>query len=197
MANNFAGKSAATLSFARRLTDAYSQIMQFWMTKHWPKRKIEPLPWHIFLRQGMEPLGRTVQIGDKVLFFETKIGKVAVAALPDGKRYWKTLATGRQGIVASAVVSGPMKLRDLAESNETYTTGERRIWSWEIPTAELNGEGFVPRSEVNRLLGHAKNYALMGFGDRVGGESSGLKQIDESIFNELNRMFLASSTSGS
>jgi hypothetical protein len=168
-------------------------MTRYWITTHWPKRKVDPQPWHIYLQEGFETLGRRVEVGNPVLFFELKTGKVAVTKLPDGREYQRRLVGGRQGIVASAVVSTPMMRRDPSDSRETYIGGKQLNWPWEIPTSNVNLDGFVPRADVNRVLGYDPEYTLMGFGDRMNGRPSGLKQLTEDQYRELTELFRASS----
>ena len=61
-------------------------------------------------------------------------------------------------------------------------------WRYRAKTRSANSSGFLPRLEVNALLGYSERYVFRGFGD----ERSGLKQITEETFDRIHSAFNAS-----
>jgi hypothetical protein len=152
--------------------------MKFWLTTHYPHPRPDTLPWHVYLQERFEHVGRRLTVGDKVLIFELKHHKPA-------KNETLAFPMGREGIVAAATASGTIRARPAAESFYELTDGTTVNWKWEMPTADVDHAGFVGRADVYRLLNFKAGYTMRGFGS----EGSGIKRLTESQYSELLDLF--------
>ncbi|MEM7577499.1 MAG: hypothetical protein AAF328_08495 [Planctomycetota bacterium] len=164
--------------------------MRYWITTQWPSPSTPPRKHrNIFLPNGREAPGKRVQVGDRVAIFELKTGRSEVVLGEDGPKVIKARADGAQGIVTIGEVTSPVKSSGRPPS--TYTDDSEIWWRWKAETGGHNDEGFVPTSEVTRILGFASNYGFRGFGEA----RSGLKEISGNQFLELAAFFASSKDS--
>ncbi|NQT74275.1 MAG: DUF91 domain-containing protein [Chloroflexi bacterium] len=161
--------------------------MHYWMTTHWPPTEDVDLddfePEGIYLPDGREQAGNDIKIGDIVLIYQSRTGRAEKAYIK-GEKVTIHCAEGRQGIIAIAEVVGNLKEIPGSEIS-TYVDGSNIWWRWHADTVLVSTNGFVPLSEVNRVLGYSSNNLLKGFGDY----HSGLKKLEEDEFWELVRIF--------
>ena len=161
--------------------------MNYWMTTHWPPNEKEDLedfiPRGIWLPDGRERAGADIEIGDRVLIYQSKTGRPEIKHIK-GKRVILRPVQGKEAIIAMAEVIGD--LEELRDSIPTkYTFGKDIWWRWHADTRPISMNGFVPRLKVNQILGYKPGNPLRGFGDF----KSGLKKLDEDEYNELVRVF--------
>ncbi|MFC2021636.1 hypothetical protein ACFLTR_00250 [Chloroflexota bacterium] len=161
--------------------------MNYWMTTHWPPNEKEDLenfvPSGIWLPDGREQAGADIEIGDRVLIYQSKTGRPEIKDIK-GKRVVLRPVQGKESIIAIAEVTGDLeKLRDSIPTK--YTFGKDIWWRWHADTQPISMNGFVPRLKVNQILGYKQGNTLRGFGDY----KSGLKKLDEDEYKELVRVF--------
>lgn len=161
--------------------------MNYWMTTHWPPNEKEDLedfiPRGIWLPDGRERAGADIEIGDRVLIYQSKTGRPEIKHIK-GKRVILRPVQGKEAIIAMAEVIGD--LEELRDSIPTkYTFGKDIWWRWHADTRPISMNGFVPRLKVNQILGYKPGNPLRGFGDF----KSGLKKLSESEYNELFDVF--------
>lgn len=131
--------------------------MAYWLTTHYPHPWPDTLPWHIYLQHQHRSAVDGIAQEDLVFFYEFAEQK----ALKDGTKYPR----GAQGIVCVATVSGPVYHRDTVIEYADGTTG---YWSWGVPTADADFNGFVPREELLKVLGYKPGGRLRGFNSGQG-----------------------------
>lgn len=141
--------------------------MAYWITSHYPHPQPDRHPWHVYLRDKFEDIARQLRAGDPVLFFETKYHK----PLRDGTRF----PVGREGIVVVATIAESFRKRHASLAVAEYADGTTANWLWNVPTRDMDHDGFVPRSEVYRVLGYKDGYTMRGFGMR----GSGVRPISQ------------------
>lgn len=147
--------------------------MADWLTVQWPARRdrwgespadFEDEPHGVWVEREHEEVAKRLRVGDRVFVYETRTGP---SLRQDGRVY--SCVRGRQGIVAVG------RIRRLEPSNsdvQHYASGRRRTRRWAFGGSfgrSVDRKGFVPRGEVNRILGYARRYVFLGFGtDRSG-----------------------------
>jgi len=153
------------------------------MTTHWPPDVSEDLenfiPEGIYLPDGREQAGADIEIGDRVLIYQSKTGRPEIKNIK-GNRVVFRLTQGKEGIIAIAEVIGDLEERKGSVASK-YTYGKDIWWRWRADTHPISMNGFVPRLRVNQILGYKLGNTLRGFGDY----KSGLKKLSESEYNEL------------
>jgi len=157
--------------------------MNYWMTTHWPPNQGVNLdkfsPQGVWLPDKREKAGDDIEIGDRVLVYQSKTGRSEIKNIK-GKRVIYRPIQGREGIIAIAeVISDLEALEDSMPSKYTY--GKDIWWRWYADTCHISMNGFVPRIKVNEILGYKPGNTLRGFGDY----KSGLKKLSETEYNEL------------
>lgn len=160
--------------------------MRYWLTTHYPQLEdsSERYPLRVWLQDGKESVGATLRNGDKVLIYEGKKGPARFVTGASGVRRKVASATGRQGIICIAEAAGPFGKDPTFEVFE-YGDGIKRWWCWHAPLTLLRSDGYVPLSEVNRVLDYKPGCVLRGFGSK----SSGLKEISQAQFEAFEKLF--------
>lgn len=161
--------------------------MARWLTTHWPMRVDEPEHnphsgvWVISERRDVIS---QVQPCDHVFIYETKTGKVELRLTANGREVPIRRRTGREGIVALVEVT---KLADEPKGSkpQKYTDGSTMWWRWHAPTRPINTSGFIPREQVNDILGYDRAYVFRGYGEG----KSGLGRLREDQYEQLLKAF--------
>jgi Endonuclease NucS len=164
--------------------------MSYWMTTHWPRKENESTEssrYGVWVQDNKRHLIDRVSLGDLVFIYETRSGRSVVRTYTDGSTRTFARHQGSEGIVALVeVIEAAFELDDSEE--ERYTDGSKAWWRYCAPTRSINSSGFIPRPEVNAILGYSENNVFRGFGE----EHSGLKEIPEEVFDRLLNRFLIS-----
>ncbi len=158
---------------------------RYWITVHYPQREYEEFLPHVYLQDGLEEVARDLRPQDLAFLYETASAPVTLKQTAEGLRRRPIAARGRQGIVA--LVRLTSALYDRKNTPTLHASGKQVWWRWRADAEIVSREGFVPRADVNEILGHKKNWNWRGFGDR----RSGLRQIGEEQFREIRRRFEA------
>ncbi len=165
--------------------------MSYWITTHWPRMRgipssepyfgvwVQEDKWHIIER---------IAPGDLVLVYETASGPSIVSRNSAGVESIRRRQIGRGGIVAVLQVMDHAS-QPPDTQREEYADGTSAWWRYCAPTTSLDSGGFIPRLEVNQLLGYREIFNLHGFGD----EHSGVKQIPSELFERIHGVYRASS----
>lgn len=159
--------------------------MNYWITTHWPPTEDEEdsEPAGVWLPDKREQAGYDLEIGDKVLIYQSLTGRMQSRNIK-GKIHKIKSKRGKQGIIAIVEV-----VSNLTTSSDPgpiqYVDGSEIWWHWHAETKPISTNGYVPLSEVNRVLEYSQRYNLRGFGDY----KSGLKKITEEQFHELVNLF--------
>ncbi len=148
--------------------------MKNWFTIHSAHPTPDWIKWHIYLQEKYKQLATEINVGDRVLFYETKTTKEVRCKG----------SVGKMGLVHIGHVTGAEYSRNIEDSYSEYSDGERKSWGTGIPTDAEHSRGFVPQSKVVEVLGYATNYHFKGF---AGGK--GVKQIDAEKANMLQALF--------
>jgi len=135
--------------------------------------------WHVIER---------VDLGDFVLVYEAASGPTVVSRNAEGVESKQRRLVGRGGIVALLRVTDKAS-QPPDTKREEYADGTSAWWRYCAPTEPLDSGGFLPRVEVNRLLGYEEVFNFHGFGD----DHSGVKQIAPELFERIVGIFKASS----
>jgi hypothetical protein len=154
-------------------------MTKYWLTTHWPPEINKHFNCSIYLYDGTQTVGTDIKPGDRVWVYQSKGGRLVVRENPDGSKYTTKRQPGREGVIALAEVID--ELRDIGSLPEQYDDGSIRCWKWKAEARLINQSGFIPRQELNVLLGNEPDYGLRGFGT----QHSGLKQISEDEHNKL------------
>ena len=157
---------------------------KYWITTHWPSEISTSLDYAVYLCDGDESVGADMEVGDRVWIYQSKGGRRIVRQRPDGSEYRLRREVGEEGIIALVEVT--RALHDIGGTPERYDDGTTGWWRWKADTRLINQSGFVPRRELNLLLGYSPDYAMRGFGQR----KSGLMAIDgvhQQILQAFNR----------
>ena len=77
--------------------------MRYWITAHYPHPKPDDHPWHVYLQADFKDIGEMFEVGDRVLFYESKHPRPS----NDGKKYGK----GAEGIVMLGTVERRVEKR--------------------------------------------------------------------------------------
>lgn len=160
--------------------------MNYWITTHWPPRTDNPTrePSGVWLPEGRQQAGVELRVGDPVLIYESRSGRTELRERADGSTYEVKSVRGKEGILAiTRAVEGIHRDRTIKETR--YKTGRPICWCWKAATELLSSNGFVPRTELNRVLGYKPTYNLRGFGDH----KSGLKRISKTDYEALLGIF--------
>lgn len=160
--------------------------MNYWMTTHWPPREDDPdnVASGVWVPDGREIAGSDLETGDFVLIYQARSGRTELRRAPDGTVDRVRCLKGAGCIIAIAKVKE--RLFEDPESRPTdYTDGTRIWWRWFAPIDVLSRSGFVPRAELNNVLGYAQSYSFRGFGHY----HSGLKKISAEQYYALTDLF--------
>ncbi len=146
--------------------------MRYWLTTHWPPTEDYPDPTGVYLPDGRQAAGQNLRREDTVFVYESRTGPIILERLPDGTQRQVRHLEGREGIIA--VTEALDEIQQDRRIEPTEYVGRNPIrWCWFAPTRENMFNGFVPRREVNRILGYHLNNPMRGFGTL----HSGLKEI--------------------
>ena len=163
--------------------------MAYWITTHWPRRQdqsvIEPRS-GVWVKDKQRQLIDRVHPGDLVFIYESKSGP-AVETYVNGSVKVLHRHPGREGIVALVQVTEAAE-QPQGSVPEHYADGSSLWWRYRARTRSVNSAGFIPRRNVNLLLGYAENNFLHGFGEK----HSGLKEISEELYKRLFKEFSGS-----
>jgi hypothetical protein len=167
-------------------------MQKFWVTAQWPdlKGNNDPHHWNIYLQDGKEDIGKNIEVGDRVMIYESQSGPSKWVRDVNGTPKLIKRKIGKQGIVTVAKVVRPLEKRDSKEAIETYGSGETKDWRWFAETAEPRSSGYISRIDMLRVFQKRKpktklTYNLRGFGPR----QSGLKQIYADEYEALLEIF--------
>lgn len=165
--------------------------MRYWLTTHYPPLEdgSERFPLRVWLQDGKESVGASMREGDRVLIYEGKTGPSRYVVTPAGRKKKIQSAVGHQGIIKIAEVKERLR-QDATFPVFEYGDGKKRWWCWHAHLTLLRNDGYVPLSDVNRVLDYSPNCVLFGFGTK----SSGLKEITTSQYAEFERLFSANAT---
>ncbi len=160
--------------------------MKYWLTVHWPQLQDRSVryPLRVWLQDGTQSAGNGLDAGDRVLIYETKFGPTRLLPGVGGIKREAPSLVGRQGIIIIAEAIGPLT-QDLSFEKIEYADGSQRWWCWHAPLRALAEDGFVPRTEVNRVLGYSPNYLFRGFGTF----NSGLKELTALEYSALVEVY--------
>lgn len=164
--------------------------MKYWLTTHWPRVRGEPASkpyFGVWVQEDKWHIIERVAPGDLVLVYEAESGPTIVRRAEGGESKLRR-QVGRGGIVAVLQVTEAASQPPDAQREE-YADGTSAWWRYCAPTTSLDSGGFIPRLEVNRLLGYAEAFNFHGFGD----SHSGVKLIPRELFENLRRVYRASS----
>ena len=150
-----------------------------------------PLGNGVYLSHEKGEVGRDLRPGDLVLVYQSESGRTRVVTELDGTTHTAPCEKGKGGVVAIGRALTTVQ-RDEEAEVEQYTDGTAIHWEWRAPLEVLSTSGFVPRGELNRILGYKPTYNFRGFGDR----SSGLKKIDQATYVEIEAAFRLSRPPG-
>lgn len=161
--------------------------MNYWMTTHWPPDVSQDLddfiPRGIHLPNGREQAGADIEVGDKVLIYQSKTGRPEKKNIK-GQEVVLRLIQGKEGIIAIAEVTDALEmLGDSVPSKYTY--GKDIWWRWFADTMPISMNGYVSRLKVNQILGYKTGNTLRGFGDF----KSGTKKLTEDKYYKLVEEF--------
>lgn len=142
--------------------------MNHWVTTQWPPQADQPEspPDGVYLPDGREEAGADLREGDLVLIYQSRTGRTEIRHRPAGTRERVRSIRGKEGIVAIARARDGLSEREGSTPTE-YQNGTRIWWRWWTRVELLSRSGFVPRIELNRVLGYDPTYSLRGFGDRA------------------------------
>lgn len=160
--------------------------MRYWLTVHWPKLPphIERYPLRVWIQDGKESAGEKLSVGDRVLVYETKYGPTRRLTGTDGTTREVASPIGKHGIVAVAEATSAL-VKNHSFEKFKYAEGSERWWCWHASLIPLHEYGYVPRTEVNRVLGYGPKYQFRGFG----AQHSGLKEIAKEEYEALLEIF--------
>ena len=161
--------------------------MNYWMTTHWPPRTDEEksnIGLGVWISERCRSVGNDLRPGDKVIIYQSRSGRPEIFEKADGTSETIGCHTGKEGIIAlGEATTDVYLLKDVKPSK--YTDGTEVWWRWHADLKLISQSGFVPRLEINKILGYKSNYNFRGFGDN----HSGLKRIKESEFTSLVEIF--------
>lgn len=158
--------------------------MRFWLTSHWAPRegRSSRPPSGIYLQEGNQEVGAAIRPVDRVLIYQAEGGPTLVEE-DDGEKVFIRHHGGSGGIVSVGRVTSRLT-PDNADGPDRYLYGKRIReiwWRWRARTESISHSGFVPRREINRILGSKPHYNFRGFGDG----NSGLKEISKEDYERL------------
>jgi len=158
-------------------------MRKYWITTQWPPEGGTDVEYGVWLYDGTEQVGELMEPGDRVWIYQSKGGRRIVRQLPGGSEYKLRRQLGKEGVIALAELTS--KLHASGEPPEKYDDGSKRWWKWKADARLVNQSGFVPRVELNSLLGYRPNYGFRAFGD----DHSGVKRIDETLHQQILQAF--------
>jgi hypothetical protein len=139
-----------------------------WLAIHRAHPDPDTILWHVYLKEEHRFLGNDIRIGDHIFFYEAKNG-------------YGHFDEGRMGIVRISIVSATPYQRN---HHQPYAPGNEGEWDFAIPAEPLDTSGFVPRTQVNVVMGYAYNYVYYGYN-----RGKGIKQLTPMQADELFRRF--------
>lgn len=138
----------------------------------------------LWLAAGREAAGLELEPRDLVLVYQSRSGRPVRRREADGTEGWVRTVAGRQGIAAAAEVEG-RATHDPEIGQTEYADGTELSWSWHVPINAFAIDGYVPLSDVNRILGFKPAYNFGGFAYR----NSGLREIEAHHYWALVEIF--------
>jgi hypothetical protein len=142
------------------------------------------------LAAGREAAGLELEPGDLILFYQPKSGRAVRQSDADGRESWVPTVAGRQGLAAVAEIEG-RATRDAQIGKTEYVDGTELCWCWHAPVNAFSTDGYVPLSDVNRILGFKPAYNFGGFAYR----NSGLREIKAGQYWALVEIFRSNAKS--
>lgn len=160
--------------------------MNYWLTTHWPalEGQEDSAETGIYLPDEREEAGEDIRPGDMVLIYESRTGRTVVREDVHGNKHYIKSVPGREGIVSIAEVQTPL-LRDNDSEVTRYADSTEIWWRWYAVANPVSSNGYVPRVEVNRVLGYKNNYPMRALGER----HSGLKKLTKEQYYKLVELF--------
>ncbi len=161
--------------------------MTNWMTIHWPAREdgLTPtIPDRVWLADGREAAGGELHAGDLVFVYQTQDGPPSLIEQADGTDRRVRRKKGRGGIVAIGEVQRALEKNE-EWPIERFPDREDMWWCWQAPLRIHSSAGFVPRTEVCRILGYKENYSFKGWGK----QHSGLDMITPAQAGAMRAVF--------
>ncbi len=155
----------------------------YWITTHWPPEIDTQADFSIYLYEGTQQVGVDIGLGDRVWIYQSNSGRRILRETPTGSTYKKNRQPGKGGVVALMEVVN--ELHDIDKQPDKYEDGSERWWRWRADTKLINQSGFVPKLQLNQIMGYKPEYVFRGFGDR----HSGLKKITEEIHERILQAF--------
>ncbi len=166
--------------------------MRYWISAQAPP--LEGSPEQEFdclsLAAGREAAGLELEPGDLVLVYQSRSGRAVRRREADGTEAWVQTVAGLQGIAAIAEVEGRVT-RDPQIGKTAYVDGTELCWCWRAPINGFSIDGYVPLSDVNRILGFKPAYNFGGFAYR----NSGLREIEAAQYWALAGIFRSNAKS--
>lgn len=162
-------------------------MLKYWLTTQWPNRRSgrRDAPHSgVWVADNKRDVIAPMRVGDLVWMYESINGRPIIQERADGEVRTIRHHRGRGGIVTLAVVTEEAE-EDPEREPETYGDGTSIWWRWHAKTRIVNSAGFIPREEVNELLGYKPNNPLRGFGT----QSSGLAEIPAEVHQEILERF--------
>lgn len=163
-------------------------MTRYWLTTHWPpfQDEINPEITGVYLPDdNRREVGMALNTRDLIMIYQSVSGPTRLYRNKDGTERGRVPSIrGRGGIVVVVKATSRIERNPDVELTE-YTNRNPILWAWEATTEPIDDNGFVPRIDVNRILGYRLNYNLHGFGTR----HSGLKEITELQFQQLYALF--------
>ena len=157
----------------------------YWLTTHWPPEIDTPADFSVYLYHGTQQVGTDIKRGDRVWIYQSKSGRKVVRENIDGSKEKVKREQGKEGVVALMEVVS--KIHDSDRQPEKYEDGSEKWWRWRADTKLINQSGFIPRIELNPIMGYKLRYNYHVFGDG----RSGLKRISmethEAILETFNQ----------
>ena len=155
----------------------------YWITTQWPPYEGDGHDFNIELQYHHKDAGQRLEPDDSIFIYELRTGRVQ-------KGVGLKRQTGRAGIIALVKAIDCFKETSGAECT-IFCDGKeetKMYWKWIAKIKIVSESGFVPRDEVNEILGYSPKYTLRGFGEM----GSGLKIITKSQFYKLLESFNSS-----
>jgi hypothetical protein len=161
------------------------------MVRYWISAQAPPLEGSpdqkfdlLWLAAGREAAGLQLEAGDLVLVYRSRSGRAVRRREADGTEGWVRTVAGPKGIAAVAEVEDRVA-HDPEIGTTEYADGTSLSWSWRAPINAFAIDGYVPLSEVNRILGFKPSYNFGGFAYR----NSGLREIEARQYWALVEIF--------
>ncbi|MBC7835207.1 MAG: hypothetical protein H7Y88_08930 [Phycisphaerales bacterium] len=164
--------------------------MKYWLTTRWPlnlDERGDTVAPGVFLQNKALRVGDLIEVGDGVLVYQFKSGPPVRRTAQDGTVTLVRRREGKQGIVARGRVS--KRLLSPSARSEDYADGATRQWFQAADLDGVQGGNLVPRDVVAKVLRCGSGCNFRGLGER----RSGLKEITEPQFLELERLLCGES----